>query len=382
MRVVIVGPVYPFRGGIAHHTALLAATLGADHEVTLVSFRRQYPGWLYPGKTDRDPSQAPFWPGKAEFLLDPLSPGTWRAALSRIMDLDPHLVILQWWTTFWSPAYAFLSRGLSRRGICCLFLIHNVLPHEERIWDRPLARLALRQGRGFIVHSQGERDRLLGLLPRSVVRVVPHPPYPMPTDQVSDPDSARTALGLPTRVPLLLFFGIIRPYKGLGVLLEALARLKRRGKEIHLVVAGEFWESPRRYRQNISRLQIHQLVHLHEGYVPNERAGLYFSAADALVAPHLSTTQSGAVAWALGSGLPVITTSEQGIPDWALRSGEVRLVPPDSPDELAMAIEYLAEAGFHRYEHGAERARQAWKEVQTALESLVVPQAEMDCLSV
>ena len=144
MKISMIGPVYPYRGGIAHYTALLAqALLQSGHDLQMISFERQYPAFLYPGESDKDPSaNAIHIP--ARYLLDPLYPWTWQRAVREIRAAGPQLVLFHWWSTFWGPAYAALSHTL-RRSTPVVFLIHNVFPHEIKPWDRGLASLALGQ---------------------------------------------------------------------------------------------------------------------------------------------------------------------------------------------------------------------------------------------
>ncbi|TLM99460.1 hypothetical protein FDZ73_21815 [bacterium] len=143
MKIVLVGPVYPYRGGIAHYTTMLAKTLqDAGHDVKVISFKRQYPKWLYPGQSDRDPSGEPLTV-PASYPLDPLYPWTWTRTVSSICRDKPDMVLFQWWTTFWAPAFAVVAAMLKRRRIRVGFLIHNVIPHEARPWDKILAKMAL-----------------------------------------------------------------------------------------------------------------------------------------------------------------------------------------------------------------------------------------------
>src|SRR5512139_2089006 len=153
-RITLIGPVYPYRGGIALHTTLAARALRErGYRLQVISFRRQYPQWLYPGATDKDQSQERIQT-KAEYLLDPLSPATWTRTVKVIAASEPDLVVLQWWTTFWSLPYTVLTRLLKRKGCRVAYIIHNVLPHETRPWDRWLARLALSAAQAHIVHTE------------------------------------------------------------------------------------------------------------------------------------------------------------------------------------------------------------------------------------
>ena len=341
MEISLVGPVYPYRGGIAHHTACLVRALEqAGHGVQVISFRKQYPTWLYPGASDRDPSQQPIHT-PARFVLDPFTPATWAKAAREITS--PALVI-QWWTPFWGIPFAWLARNLRQQGRRVIFMVHNVLPHEPHLFDAWLAKMALTQGDAFVVHSQGEGTQLAALLPGArVIRFVPHPVYDLFTTGRRPQGLARRKLRLPENRRVLLFFGMVRPYKGLELLLDALGRLQVMGNPQYfggdvpfLLVAGECWGGAARYRQQITRLGLQEHVHLVDSYIPNEEVGLYFSAADCLAAPYLSATQSGVIGLAAGFGLPVLA-SQAAAQSWEGYPG-LQVVPTSSPAALAQTI--------------------------------------------
>jgi glycosyltransferase involved in cell wall biosynthesis len=321
MRLAVVGPVYPFRGGIAHYTTLLTTTLTElEHTVLLVSFRRQYPRWLFPGASDRDPSRAPLTMPIAQYWLDSLNPFTWLATFWRIRRFRPQRLVLQWWTSFWAPVWLTLAwlNWLFLR-VPLVMICHNVLPHDARPWTRWITWLVLHQADQFIVQSEQEAQRLRSLLARSDqqldVQVVPHPVYDMFADQRQSRAEARRSLGLPVDVPVLLFFGIVRPYKGLRDLICALPQVVQQHPDLRLLIAGEFWEPLREYQDLIEQLHLRHHVQIDNRYVPNEEIGRYFSAADRLVAPYRRQTASGAIEMARGFGLPVIT------------------LPPDAPEQ-------------------------------------------------
>jgi glycosyltransferase involved in cell wall biosynthesis len=340
MRIALVGPVYPFRGGIAHYTSMLARALNDQHHDTLVvSYRRQYPRRLYPGASDRDPSlSADAWRVEAEFLLDTLWPPTWWQAARRILSFAPDLVVLQWWTTFMGPLSWVLARRLRRAGRPVVFIIHNVLPHEPRPGDAWLTRQVLGQGRAFLVQSETERQRLHGLLPQASAQVVAHPVHTAFGAPGQSPDAARRRLGLPLGAGLILFFGIVRPYKGLAHLVQALARLHQAGQLAHLVVAGEFWEDRRVYERQIEQLGLGAFVHMSGGYVPNEEVSIYFSAADVFAAPYIGGTQSAAVKVALSFGLPLVTTRPEDVAGQPSGPLGAQVVAPGDVDALAAAL--------------------------------------------
>lgn len=335
MKITLVGPVHPYRGGIAHYTAHLARALHtAGHQVQVISFARQYPAWLYPGTSDKDPSQQAMQV-EARYLLDPLYPWTWWRTGQAIRQDAPDMVVISWWTTFWGPAFAALAWSLGQQKQPVVFLVHNVLPHEARPWDRLLARAALGQGQGFIVQTEREAERLRTLIPAARSELCPHPRYERFSEQFLSKAEARRRLGLPLEGPLVLFFGIVRPYKGLKYLIEALGRVDG----VHLAAAGDFWDDIGPYQEQVESLGLRGRVHLANRYIPNEEAHLFFSAADAFAAPYVGGTQSGAVNVALAYGLPLVVTQPvaAGLP--AEIQPRLHIVPPMDVVALAGAIE-------------------------------------------
>jgi glycosyltransferase involved in cell wall biosynthesis len=308
MKLALVGPVHPYRGGISHfNTQLGQSLLDAGHAVQVVSFSRQYPKWLYPGKTDKDPSREhPSVP--AEYLLDPLYPWTWLRAACAIAARQPELVLVQWWTTFWGPALFSLVSLLRARRIPAAFIIHNVMPHEPRFFDRAVVKSVLARAAACIPLSPQEEQRLRDLLPSMPVVPGRLPVSPITTHRIAKAQ-ARRQLGLPEDETVLLFFGIVRPYKGLGVLLEALARLKQDcDLTPRLLVAGEFWEDEQAYYRQAEQLGIAGQVRIDNRFIPNEEMGVFFSAADWFAAPYVGGTQSAAIKAAMQFGLPVLAS--------------------------------------------------------------------------
>lgn len=338
MRIAVVGPTYPFRGGISHYNTLLCGHLQKHHDVWLFSFRQQYPRWLFPGRDDRDPSHRPLQTTNTP-ILDPMNPLSWWQTGRGVVAIKPDLLILHWWVTFWALPFAAIARIVRRRGVPVLYLCHNVLPHEEKPWDRVLARMALSQGNQFIVMARAEGQRLKTLLPGATVHRISLPSYAAlaEVEHPLPPEKARRRLGLAPKKPVALFFGFVRPYKGLRFLLEAMPEVLAQ-VEMHLLIVGEFWEGKETYLEIINCLGIGEAVTIVDRYVSNEEAVVYFSAADVVVLPYIDVTQSAVVQLAYGFGKPVITTSVGDLLDVVKHQQTGLIVPPANTAALAEAL--------------------------------------------
>jgi glycosyltransferase involved in cell wall biosynthesis len=339
--ICVVGPTYPYRGGIAHYTTLLVKHLReAGHWVQLYSFIRQYPRWLFPGKTDKDPSNLPLTI-ECEYVLDPINPLTWWRLCRKVRADTPDLLILQWWVPYWTPSLTMISRWIKRHtNIPIIYICHNVVPHDGGgILDRRFATTVLRQGHAFIVHSEQDRHRLQALLPQAKIIKAHHPTYAELAQRSTRPafNRLRAQLRLPDDRPILLFFGFVRPYKGLEYLIQALPLVLAQ-KQVHLLVVGEFWSSPDFYERYAHEYGVEHASTFVNQYVPNEQLGQYFDLADLVVLPYISATQSGVAQLAFGFGKPVITTRVGGLHEVVQDGVNGLIVPPQDERALADAI--------------------------------------------
>jgi glycosyltransferase involved in cell wall biosynthesis len=336
LRISLIGPTHPFRGGIAHHTTLLYRHLRARHEVAFFAFRRQYPRWLFPGRTDRDSSQQPLLAPGVTRALDSMNPATWLAVARRIVRLRPDLVIFPWWSSFWTPHVLTMASVVRRAPDARLLAIcHNVMDHEEGRLSRVCARAVLRRMDHCLVHSRADEDRLRALLPSARVTLGFHPLYEFARPAVGDKEAARARLGLAGET--ILFFGFVRPYKGLDDLLRALPQVRQR-RPVSLLVAGEFWGGSDGFRGRVRELDLGPAVRCVDRYIPNEEVGLYFAAADLVVLPYVSGTASGVVQMAYGLDRPVVATTVGALADIVDDGRTGYLVPPGQPAALADAI--------------------------------------------
>jgi glycosyltransferase involved in cell wall biosynthesis len=354
-RVCLVGPVYPYRGGIAHFTSVLAKEFGQDHDVLVVSFKRLYPSFLFPGKTQFDKSGEPLdVPSKR--LIDSMNPFSFWSAARSMRSFRPDLIVFQWWHPFFAIAYAtivFLLGGTLKRNV--VFLCHNVLPHERSLVDTILIRLGFSQVSRFLVQSEEDRDSLLNMRKDAIVGVHPHPIYDAFNKGRHTRESARREIGIDGRV--VLFFGLIRPYKGLQVLIQAFAKTVRR-MEATLLIVGEFYENMQPYVTAIERLGIEKHVRVLDRYVPNEEVEKYFVACDVVVLPYLSATQSGITQIAFGFDKPVVVTRVGGLPDVVEDGVTGFVVTPGDPDALTDALlEFFQDDVARRMQDGVSKAK-------------------------
>ena len=336
MKICLIGPTYPFRGGISHYTTLLFRNLKKKHDVSFFSFKRQYPLWLFPGKTDIDPSQIHIQEKGIQRILDSMNPITWLIVAWKIAKLKSDLLIIPWWVSFWAPQFLTISilvKLFSETKI--LFLCHNVVEHESKWIDRILTRSVLKKGNYFIVHSQEDHDNLKAVFPHANVRKTFHPTYDVFNLSDFDPQEIRKCFGITGNV--LLFFGFVREYKGLKYLLEAVPKVLSK-VPVTLLVVGEFWKDKDYYIDLVDKLRIKKNVIFVDEYVPNEEVGKYFSAADLVVQPYISATGSGIIQIAFGFHKPVVATQVGCLPE-VVKDGETGyLVSPESSSDIATAI--------------------------------------------
>jgi glycosyltransferase involved in cell wall biosynthesis len=327
VRIAIVGPAFPYKGGGAHHTTELAHRLTAEgHDVTLESWKAQYPSFLYPGEqTISTPEGVPF-PGTRHALAW-YRPDGWFRTGRRLRSFD--LVVLVVLSPVQVPAYLGIAYGLGRGGPRLVALCHNVLPHERKPYDVPLMRRLLRRADGALVHSAQQARLARDLAPGTPVLTADLPAH-LPTP----PGGTRVVVPDAEPAGNLLFFGMVRPYKGLDVLLRALAGLDG----VRLTVAGEFWGGVDDTRSLIASLGLSDRVTLRPGYVPASDVPGLFADADALVLPYRTATASQNVFMAYEHGIPVIATRAGTLADHVREGIDGVVCEPDDVDSLTDAL--------------------------------------------
>lgn len=308
----------------------------------MISFKRQYPKLLYPGKTDIDPSKSPIKIDCVEYIIDSMNPATWFKAAREIIRYNPGKIILNWWVTFWAPQFFAIIKLLKRKSSAELVIIcHNVIEHESNFIKKLATKVILAQADRLVTHSKEETSRCIEMLGENTnVLTAFHPTYKDLDAERLSKDKAKSKLGI--KGNCLLFFGFVREYKGLDVLIEAAGKLK--GQEVTLLIVGEFWKDKSRYIEQIDRLGLSSQTKIIDEYIPNESLSLYFCASDLVVQPYRSASGSGICQIAYGFDRPVIATRVGSLPEVIKDGINGRLVKPGSAEELAEAIEKSLQA--------------------------------------
>lgn len=332
VRVALIGPVSPYRGGIAHHTEMLFRAMETVAErVLCISFSRQYPGALFPGENDTDPEKCDIKAENVRYVIDSMNPLTWHRAVKEIARFSPEIVVIPWWTWFWAPCFGYLARALSRRGIEVRFFCHNVIDHDAKGWKSRISRWVLRSGDSYVVQAKSEAARLRLMVGARTIKTHPHPIY----SQFPEAQAL-----LPRRASLeLLFYGFVRPYKGLDVLLEALAKCQN--ADVHLTIAGEFWQGEAETRERVMALKLARQVSIEPRYHSDSETAALFERADLVVMPYRYATGSGVLGLAFHYGKPVIATAVGAFLDIIENGVTGILIPPDDVAALAHAIDAM-----------------------------------------
>ena len=334
-RIAIVGPVYPYKGGIAHYTGLLCKNLREQFETQMISFQVQYPKILF-RKEQKDFENNSFEVQGTRYILHTANPFNWGKCAREILAGKPDLVIFQWWHPYFAPCYRSLLRKL--KGVKTLFICHNVFPHERFLLDRALTKMVLKRGDFFITHSKTDAADLRSIRKDAAICEAVHPTYDAFQFQNLTQKQARQKLGLGEQGQVLLFFGFVREYKGLKHLIAALPEITQRLPGAHLLIVGDFGKDKQEYLDLIAQNKVEQFLSIYDGYIPDQEVEQYFAASDLVVLPYESATQSGIVQIAYGFERPVVATNVGGLPDVVLHEKTGYLVPPKDSKALADAV--------------------------------------------
>ena len=336
-KVVIIGPAHPLRGGLATFNQRLAYQFRQEgHDCSIYSFSLQYPSFLFPGKTQYSDEPAP--EGLTiHSVINSVNPLNWISVGKRLEKERPDLIVVRYWLPFMGPALGTILRRVRRnkhsRIIC---IADNVIPHEKRPGDAAFTRYFLKSCDAFITMSEKVMQDLRSFEPQKPALQVAHPLYDNFGEPVSK-QAARQKLGLPADKKIILFFGFIRHYKGLDLLLEAMADPRIRNAGIQLLVAGEYYENASQYQTKIDQLGIRDLLILRTDFIPDSSVRDYLCAADCVVQPYRHATQSGVTPLAYHFEKPMLVSNVGGLPS-LVPDKKVGLIMEPNPAAISEAI--------------------------------------------
>ena len=365
MRIAYLSTFYPFRGGIAQFNAnLLEAFAQNGDEVKAFTFTRQYPGFLFPGTSQYVTAKDRAKPVESEAVLDTCNPLSWFSTARKIAAWKPDLVVMKYWMSYLAPSLGTVAKLLGRKGIKVVTILDNVIPHERKFFDKPCSKWFLKQNSGCVAMSSSVLSDMLSLTPGKPYILRDHPLYDH-FGQKMERVEACSKLGIDAQRRILLFFGLIREYKGLDLLIEAMKSL---GDRYVLVIAGECYGDFSKYRTLIETVPEGRIA-VFNRYISDDEVPAFFSAADLCVLPYRNATQSGITAISTHFDLPVVATPVGALPQSVGESGIGLVTREVSPKSIAEGIEgYFAE-GSGKYLASIQRIKgeATWKNFAAAI---------------
>lgn len=334
-KIVLIGPVYPYKGGISHYTGLMYRALEKKYDVTMLSFKLQYPKFMFK-KEQKDFENTSFKIDNTGFLINTINPFNWIKTAYRIKKANPDLIIFQWWHPYFAPCYWTITKLLKR--IKVLFICHNVYPHERFPMDHFLTNNVLKNGNYFIVQSNLDAKDLTNAVSNPDFKQTVHPTYNAFKFLDIPSEEARKILKIDKNKKVILFFGFVRQYKGLKHLINALPLIVDHGIDLEVLIVGDFGDDKQEYINLITSNQVEGNIRIYDGYIPDKEVEKFFSATNVVVLPYESATQSGIVQIAYAFNKPVIVSDVGGLPDVVVDGKTGYIVQNKNPKKLAGAI--------------------------------------------
>lgn len=373
-NIIIIGSAHPLRGGgIATFNERLAREfIHQGHKVTICSFSFQYPSILFPGTSQYTTDAAPE-DLDIESCINSMSPYNWLKVGSRLKKLKPDLVVVRFWLPFMGPSLGTIMRLIKKnhhsRVIC---IADNIIPHEGRMMDKPFTNYFVKPVDGFVTMSETVMNDLKQFAPNTPARAVAHPLYDNFGAKVSK-ENARLHLGISGSSPVMLFFGFIRKYKGLDILLDAMKILKDNPatSNIRLLVAGEFYANEAQYLEQINRLGLPAQLILRTEFIPDAEVKYYLCAADVVIQPYRNATQSGVTPLAYHFEKPLIVTNVGGLPA-LVPDGKAGLIAEPNAQSIAEKIGEYFQKGEDYFIPGMkeEKKKYSWDKLTDAIYDL------------
>ena len=370
-KVIIIGPAFPLRGGIANfNNALASAYLNRGDDVTIYSFSLQYPNFLFPGTSQFESGDAPK-NLKIKTIINSINPINWIRVARKINKENPHYVIIRYWLPFMAPCLGSIARLLKKR-IQILAITDNINPHERRIGDVLLTRYFINSCKAFLTLSESVLEDLLDFTSTNNKMFMPHPIYDVFGDKINK-DIAINNLGLNINDKHLLFFGFVRKYKGLDLLLKAMAddRVKKMG--VKLIVAGEFYDDRKEYIDLIDNLNISDNIILKSDFIPVEEVKNYFCAADMITQTYRSATQSGITQIAYSFERPMLVTDVGGLAEIIPHNKVGYVVSPEEKKIADYIVRFYNDNKEHEFTLNtkSEKKKFSWEIFVNGIDDLI-----------
>ena len=340
MKIAIVGPVYPYRGGNALYVSHLYEMLSKNFDVKVINYKLLYPSLFFPGTTQEDKSTVKIKQVPSERVVNSINPLSWIKAANIIKEEKADLVVFDWWNPFFGPCHYTISFLLKRKyKDKILFITENVISHEKRFIDKLLTQIGLKNANKFLVLSKTVEETVKYYSGERKIYKSALPIYDCyQFENNTNTNAIKKDLEFNQDDKVILFFGYVRKYKGLLTLIEAMPEVFMKYPNSRLLVVGEFYDSPNEYYEKIKVLNLENHVKIINEFVPNEEVGKYFSVSDVVVLPYKSGTQSGVLNIAYGFHKPVVVTKVGSLPDDVEDGKTGTVVEPNSSKELAKGI--------------------------------------------
>lgn len=368
MKIVILGTAWPYRGGIADFNNRLAQEfIKEGNEVKIYTFTLQYPSFLFPGKTQYSPDPQPQGLDIVR-LLNSVNPFNWIKVGRQIRRERPDLLIVPFWMPFMGPSTGFVSRMARKCGARRVAILHNLIPHEHKPGDRILSRYFIKSVDGFVALSESVRDDIKLFDTKKPRTFSPHPLYDH-FGELATREESLEHLGLDPAYRYILFFGLIRDYKGLDLLLRAYADSRLRDLNVRLLVAGEFYGSSDKYFQLEKELGLEGLIIWKNEFVPSEEVRFCFGAADIIAQPYKTATQSGVSQIAYHFGKPMLVTNVGGLAEIVPDGKAGYVVEPDPVRIADGLVDFFANSRQEQFAKGIldEKSKYSWSKMTQAI---------------
>lgn len=339
-KIIIIGPAYPYRGGNSLFVSHVYDALKENFDVKVFNYSLLYPSILFPGKTQFDESTTVIKKAPNERLVNSISPISWFNAANRIIKENPDLVVFDWWHPFFAMCHFTIS-GLIKKKFRkkILFITENFISHEGNFIDKRLTDIGLKNASAFMVLSNIVEKEVMMIANGRNVYKSELPIYDCySSDDKTSTEALRKQFGFSQNDKVLLFFGYVRKYKGLDLLIDAFPIIKNSIPNAKLLIVGEFYDSPDFYLNKIKQLQIEKDTVVVNQFVPNEEVGKYYIACDLVILPYRSATQSGILNVAYGFSKPVLVTNVGGLSEFVEDKKTGLIIRPDSPQEIASGV--------------------------------------------